>query len=145
MSDVCAKPGTICALVASSGSQGMFKRQVWVDLMSSPSGRLMMRGFLAGCMSNTGAPGRTKCPVAPASAIASSTAICILDVWNIVSAGVVCGGIVGAVKVCAGLVGNVGFGLLSNVCTFVSVTVLSFLLVLLMTTVLSSSSLSKQL
>ena len=122
----------------------MFKRQVWVDLMCSPSGRLMMRGFLAGCMSNTGAPGRTKCPVAPASDIASSTAICIFDVLNIVSAWVVFVGIVVAVKVCVGLVGNVGFGLLSNVDSFVSVTVVSLRPeVLLMTTVLSSSSSSK--
>ena len=54
--------------------------------MTSPSGRLIIKGFFAGWISNTGAPGRTKYPVAPASAIASSTAIFILDALNIVSA-----------------------------------------------------------
>ena len=54
--------------------------------MVSPSGRLIMRGLVAGLISITGAPGTTKCPVAPASAIALSTAILILDVLNIVSA-----------------------------------------------------------
>ena len=76
-----AKPGTICASVAAAGSHGMFRRHVWVDLMVSPSGRLIMRGLVAGLISITGAPGTTECPVAPASAIASLTAILISDAF----------------------------------------------------------------
>ena len=45
-----------------------------------------MSGFRATWIYNTGAPGTTKCPVAPASVIASSTAILIADVLNMVSA-----------------------------------------------------------
>ena len=71
----------------------------------------------------TGAPGRTKCPVAPASAIALSTVIFILDVLNTVSEF------------------SVGPGLFSNDESLVHIAVVLFSQeVLLMTTVLSSSS-----
>ena len=85
-SDVCARPRTMCALVTASGSHGRFSLHVWVDLITSPSGRLMMSGFTAGWISKTCAPGRTKCHVAPVSAMALSIAILILEVLNIVSA-----------------------------------------------------------
>ena len=83
---MCASPGTMCALVAASGRNGRFSLHVWVDFITSPSGRLMMSGTAAGLIPITGAPGRTKCPVAPASAMALSMAILILEVLNIVSA-----------------------------------------------------------
>ena len=83
---MCANPGTMCARVASSGSHGMFNLHVCVDFIVSPSGRLMINGFVVGLTSITGAPGTMKCPVAPASAIAWSTAILIELVLKIVSA-----------------------------------------------------------
>jgi hypothetical protein len=72
--DVWAKPGTICASRAFAGSQ-TFSRHVCVDMIFSPSGRLMMRGVVAGLMSVTGVPGSRKCPMAPTSAIAWSPAM----------------------------------------------------------------------
>ena len=79
--EVCANPGTMWALRASVGSQGMARSHVWVDLICSPSGRLIVSGLVAGRTFSTGVPGRTKCPVAPASAIALSIAILIFEVF----------------------------------------------------------------
>ena len=44
--------------------------QVCVDVRQSPSGRFILSGFRAIFMFVTGVPGRTKWPVAPASATA---------------------------------------------------------------------------
>ena len=77
---MCANPGTMWAFRASLGSQGMARSHVWVDLICSPSGRLIVSGLVAGYTFSTGVPGRTKCPVAPASAMAWSTAILIFEV-----------------------------------------------------------------
>ena len=63
------------ATLAAFGRSGRSRRHVWVDFNVSPSGRWMMSGFTALSMLVTGAPGRTKWLVAPASAIAISTAI----------------------------------------------------------------------
>ena len=153
ISDVCANPGTICAFVASSGNHGMFSLQVWVDVMVSPSGRLMTSGVRAGFISNTGAPGTTKCPVAPASAIAIFAAIFILAVLNIVS-GIGSSSNVAFVTFVsnaafvgfagAGLLKDVGSGWRSNDESFVrSAEASSLHDVLLMIIVLSSSSSSK--
>ena len=72
--------------MAASGSHGMFNLHVCVDCIVSPSGRLIINGFVAGLASITGAPGIMQRPVAPASAIAWSTAIFIELVLNTVSA-----------------------------------------------------------
>jgi hypothetical protein len=117
--DACAKPGTIWALLrAFSGSQGTLRRHVCVDLIFSPSGRLMTRGVITGLMSVTGVPGNTKCPVAPASAITWSPAMLMTVVLYRVSCG-------GGLRVFAEPAGF-GVGLV--------------LVQLLMTTVSSSSS-----
>ena len=73
--DACAKPGTMCTSFVSFGSHGMSGLQVCVDVRQSPSGRFILRGFRASLTFVTGVPGRTKCPVAPASATAMSFAI----------------------------------------------------------------------
>ena len=70
INDECAIPGTMCASVMNDGSHGMFRLQVWVDRMNWPSGRVIMIGLAVGLTFITGAPCITKCPVAPASAIA---------------------------------------------------------------------------
>ena len=41
-------PGTICAFLAFVGSHGMFSIAVWVDFSWSPSGRLILSGFVVG-------------------------------------------------------------------------------------------------
>ena len=81
-----ASPGTMCALVALSGSHGMLILHVCVDFITLPSGRLIGMGIDVGSISITEVPGSTKCPVAPASATAISTAISILPVLKQVSA-----------------------------------------------------------
>ena len=73
--DACAKPGTMWAPFESFGSHGMSRFQVCVDVRQSPSGRFILRGFRASSMFVTGVPGRTKWPVAPASATAIFFAI----------------------------------------------------------------------
>ena len=73
MRDVWARPGTMCAWRAAFGNVGVSRRHVWVDLISFPSGKVIIRGAVAALMSVTGAPGSRKWPVAPASAMAMST------------------------------------------------------------------------
>ena len=53
-----------------------------VDCSVLPSGRCMTRGQVAGLIFLSGASGRIKCPVDPASAMAWLTSIFILDVLN---------------------------------------------------------------
>ena len=76
--DVCARPGTMCASFASFyffGIHGMSSVQVCVDVRQSPSGRFILSGFRAIFMFVTGVPGKTKWPVALASATAMFFAI----------------------------------------------------------------------
>ena len=75
MSDVCDNSGTICALVALSGCHGMFILHVCVDLLALSPGSFIEIGLDVGIMSITGVPGKTKCHVAPVSAMAITTAI----------------------------------------------------------------------
>ena len=69
------------AFLAARGSQGISNSHVCEERSCSPSGRLMMSGVVATFLLITGAPGIAKCAVAPASAIAISTAILILAVF----------------------------------------------------------------
>ena len=64
----------------------MLRLHVFIDLIVSPSGRWMISGLFAGWTLRTGAPGATKCYVAPTSAMAWFTAILIAIVLIIVSA-----------------------------------------------------------
>ena len=75
MSDVCARPGMMCASFASLGSHGMSSVQVCVDVRQYPSGRFILSGCRYIFMFVTGVPGKTKFPVAPASATAMFLAI----------------------------------------------------------------------
>ena len=63
----------------------MSRLHVCVDLSLDPSGKLIEIGLLAGCTFVTGVPGRTKFPVAPASATASCLVIYIIYVEYAVS------------------------------------------------------------
>ena len=72
---VCAKPGTLWASFALFGSHGMSSVQVRVDVRHSPSGRFIFSGCRAIFAFVTGVPGKTKWPVAPASATAMFFAI----------------------------------------------------------------------
>ena len=75
MSDACARYGTMCASFASLGSHSMSSVQVCVDVRQSQSGRFILSGCRAIFMFVTGVPGKTKWPVAPASATATFFAI----------------------------------------------------------------------
>ena len=75
ISDACAKPGTMWASFDSSESHGKYIVQVCVDVSQSPSGRFILSGCRAIFMFVTGVPGKTKWPVAPASATAMFFAI----------------------------------------------------------------------
>ena len=73
--DACAKPGTMWASFALFGSHGMSSVQVCVDVRQSPYGRFILSGCCAIFMFVTGVYGKTKWPVAPASATAIFFAI----------------------------------------------------------------------
>ena len=75
----------MCARFALSCMPAMYRLHVCVDLSLDPSGRSTEIGFLDGCTFVTVVPGRKKCPVAPASAMASYLVICIIDVDYAVS------------------------------------------------------------
>ncbi len=75
------KPGTMCACQAIRGIHGMSRVAVWVDFSCAPSGRLIWIGSAAIFLLSAGAPVTRKCLVAPASAIAISTLILMLDVF----------------------------------------------------------------
>ena len=68
-----------CAHFDFSGMPEMSRLHVCVDLSFYPHGILMGIGLIACCTFSTGAPGRTKCPVAPVSAMDSCLDICITD------------------------------------------------------------------
>ncbi len=74
-SELCDRRGTTCATLADCGRSDCAKVHVWVDLMVFPSGRWMVSEFVSFCILVTGAPGKTKWLVAPASAMAWSIAI----------------------------------------------------------------------
>ena len=59
------------------GSPGISTSHMCVDLICRPSGRLIVRGFVAGHLFFTSAPSMTKIDVAPVSAIAADVAIVI--------------------------------------------------------------------
>ena len=59
---------------------------MYVDFNWVTSGRLIVRGFLTIFMLETFVPGSMKCPVAPESVTAVSTAILVFDVLSIFSA-----------------------------------------------------------
>ena len=86
MSDEWARPGTMCASVMCSGSQGMSRLHVWVDLMTLPFGRAICTGVVAIRMFITGAPSTRKWPVAPESEIACCTERVTLATSKMVSA-----------------------------------------------------------
>ena len=77
--------GTTCARVDTLGSHGRYKFPVCVDYSVLPYGRCMTMGQVANLILLSRAPGRIKCPVAPASAMAWLTSIFILGVFNRVS------------------------------------------------------------
>ena len=58
----------------------MSSSHMCVEMILYPCGRLIKIGLVSGCKTFTGVPGRTKCPVAPASAIASLFVIFSSDV-----------------------------------------------------------------
>ena len=89
-SEDCTKPGTMCAILASSGSQGIDNFQVCVDRIFLPPGRFITKGFVACDMLVTGVPQSTNFPVMPTSTIAMLTAILIYGVLNRVSTWVGC-------------------------------------------------------
>ena len=63
MSNICANPGTIYALVALSGSHGVFILHVCVDLIILSLGRFIEIGLDVGNISITGVSHETKRPV----------------------------------------------------------------------------------
>jgi hypothetical protein len=68
-SDVCVNFGTMWAAVILSGSQGMSRLHVWVDMILLPSGRVILMGLTAIRLLVTGASFCMKWPVAPESEI----------------------------------------------------------------------------
>ena len=79
--DECARPGTMCAWEAASPRPGRLRLPTWVDLMTSPSGRVMCRGFSAMRLLAMGTLGRRKWAVAPESMIASLLSRRRLMLW----------------------------------------------------------------
>ena len=73
------------ASLAASGSHGMAGHAVWGNLSVAPSGRLILRGLMVGWTFVTGACGRRKWLVAPASAMARLMSILMPVVFRIVS------------------------------------------------------------
>eukprot|EP00956_Cyclotella_meneghiniana_P034213 scaffold102491_cov20-Cyclotella_meneghiniana.AAC.1 len=71
MSDECARPGTMCAWVASSPRPGKLRLPMCVEWITSPSGKVIFSGLSALRLLAIGTFGRRKCAVAPESAIAS--------------------------------------------------------------------------
>ena len=81
----CANPGTMCASVTWSGSHGISKLQVCVDLMYSPSGSLMVVVLVITHLLVTGAPLTRNWLVAPESEIVHLAARVMCCLSNIVS------------------------------------------------------------
>lgn len=65
--EACARPGTMCALVASWRSHGMSTLHVCVDLRVAPSGSVIVIGWRSSCLLMTWAPSIMKWLVAPES------------------------------------------------------------------------------
>ena len=88
MSDVCTNPGTMCASGIWSGSQGTSRLHVSMDWITLPLGRVILRGFVAGCLFATGEPSTEKWPVAPESEMVYFTAqytFCLLKLVAAIS------------------------------------------------------------
>ena len=83
--EVWARPGMMCTCVADLGIHGRSKLPVCVYCTVFPYCICMTRGQVTGLILLSGAPGRIKCPVAPASATDWSTSIFIFYVLNRVS------------------------------------------------------------
>ena len=79
--DAWARTGTMWESFAFSGVPSISRLYVCVDLSFDLSGILIVIGLIAGCTLFTGVTGRTKCLVAPASAMASCFVILIIGVW----------------------------------------------------------------
>ena len=73
--DVWTRPGNMWAGFAFHGMPSMSRLHVCVELCLDPSDILMEICLLDGCTLFTGVPGRTKCLVAPVSAMASCLVI----------------------------------------------------------------------
>ena len=67
--DECVMPGTIWATVMNTGSHGILRLHVCVDMMVYPLGKVILIGLVVGLIFITGAPCIIKWPVAPALAI----------------------------------------------------------------------------
>merc|ERR1712051_114889 len=86
ISEACDSPGTMCALVTSSGNHGISKFPTCVEYNIVPLGILIAIGFSAGRTFTNGAPSTIKCPLAPESEIANSTCLTKVLVLKIASA-----------------------------------------------------------
>ncbi len=53
--DDCARPGKRWAVFAATTSYGISRRQVHVDRVVHPLGRVVCRGLVVGCLSKNGA------------------------------------------------------------------------------------------
>ena len=82
ISDECERPGTMWASVIWSGSHGMFKLHVCVDMIFLPFGNRIWIGLVAFLLLTTGAPSTRKWPVAPESETAYWMACTTLLVLN---------------------------------------------------------------
>ena len=65
--EVWDRMGTMCAYMDALGRHGRYKFTVCVYCSVLQSGRCITRGQVSGLIFLSGAPGRIKCPVAPAS------------------------------------------------------------------------------
>ncbi len=75
MRNECTKSGTIWAICTVIGSCGMSTRQVCMNTIISPSGRVMYSGFDVGCKLIICALGKRKCLIVPESKIPWSVGV----------------------------------------------------------------------
>ena len=84
MGDECVSPGTMWASVMMPESNGMSKLHVCVGMIFVPFGSMILIEYVASCMFTAVNPSTQKCPVAPESKKANSTAFCNLIVLKMV-------------------------------------------------------------
>lgn len=65
-----ARPGTMWPTVASKGRPGSERFPMWVECITSPSGKVIFNGFVAGRLLTSSTFGNRKWAVAPESAMA---------------------------------------------------------------------------
>ena len=70
MRDEWERPGTMCPAVTVAGSHGILRLQVYIDCRVTPSGSVIVMGFMSTAMLMTGAPCTMKWLVAPESLMA---------------------------------------------------------------------------